>query len=162
MKVSTTHMDLDCCICLLSHAETQNISTSCCNQKIHESCLIAWFIHKGEIDCPLCRSCEIEIKIDDIIKFDISSSPFLHLENRKEYMININQLITRITGHYIVNINDNIEYAYETEQLSNDSAYTFNITRMFPRSFHQMSHYLIYFILYGLLLLIIIFKGNDY
>lgn len=53
------YINEDCCICL-EPMEYNLTKTKCCNQYIHNKCLVDYIIFKyrnrSEIICPLCRS----------------------------------------------------------------------------------------------------------
>lgn len=53
-----------CCICLDNFCD---IKTSCCKNSIHKTCLINWFIYRGQFICPLCRNENIRVNIDEIL-----------------------------------------------------------------------------------------------
>jgi hypothetical protein len=56
--------EISCCICLESEC---NYLTECCKNKIHKECIIQWLIYKGISDCPLCRSNNTLVPINDLL-----------------------------------------------------------------------------------------------
>jgi hypothetical protein len=96
-----------CCVCLENSANINSLNlsiTDCCDQKIHTDCLISWLICKGEFNCPLCRSENIRVSIDDLLQFNIITSEFLNINNKEEYIKNLNILLSKISSHYIITI----------------------------------------------------------
>ena len=135
-----------CCICLNTNAETEHFVTSCCKNKIHSNCIIQWFIHKGEIDCPLCRSKNIDVKIDDILKFDMHSSNFLLIENKDIYLRNLNKILSVLSGHYVINV---------IEESENESENVIENVIEIEQN-HPKAKYIVYILMYSLLFFIIL------
>jgi hypothetical protein len=137
-----------CCICLNTNPDDINFVTSCCKNKIHSCCIISWFIHKGEIDCPLCRSNCIDVTIDDIITFDLNSSNLLLIENKSLYINNLNKILSTLSGHYVINVTD--QRLLSDEQHAPPS-----------RMSKKYIKFIVYFVLYILLVYIIMFFQNK-
>ena len=98
-----------CCICL---DELCEYNTNCCRNPIHKSCLINWFLYKGEFSCPMCRNEKIRVNLEDI----------LHYKSNCELNIDESTLIKNINN--LVN-SYNIEYRI-TIDLPNQTSYPYN------------------------------------
>ena len=55
-----TYIEMDtinCCICL-DNEYIDFVNLTCCNKKIHKTCLLKWIVddNNKELSCPMCRS----------------------------------------------------------------------------------------------------------
>jgi hypothetical protein len=86
-----------CCICLENEC---TYLTECCKNKIHKQCIIQWLIYKGIFNCPLCRSKDIRVPINDLLTtqygdYGLTSS---------EIVLNLNKLLTSYNTPYHITI----------------------------------------------------------
>lgn len=88
-----------CCICLDSDC---NYLTDCCENKIHKSCIVNWFIYKGIFECPLCRSTTTRVPIHDLLTFSVKD----YAMSSKELSTHLNNLLQsyNLSCHITINI----------------------------------------------------------
>lgn len=87
-----------CCVCLETNCDDL---TDCCKNKIHRNCLINWLIYKGTFNCPLCRSTNIRIPIQDLLTSQVSNYGL----TQQEISNNLNKLIKEYNIPYNIVIN---------------------------------------------------------
>jgi hypothetical protein len=99
-------LDTNCCICLDIEC---NYLTDCCKNKIHKSCLVNWFVYKGEFNCPLCRNIDTRLPIHDLLNTPIVDYGL----TKQEISTNLNKLLRSYNLSYNIIIDipqDNFFY----------------------------------------------------
>ena len=97
-------LDTNCCICLDADC---NYLTDCCKNKIHKSCIVNWFVYKGEFNCPLCRNIDVRLPINDLLNTPVVDYGLTQLE----VSANLNKLLRSYNLSYNITIDipqDNI------------------------------------------------------
>lgn len=87
-----------CCICLDNEC---TYLTDCCKNKIHKICIIQWLIYKGEFNCPLCRSTDIRVPINDLLNTQCENYGI----TESEIVTNLNNLLKSYKTPYDIIIN---------------------------------------------------------
>ena len=98
-----------CCVCLDEFCE---FKTNCCRNQIHKGCLINWFLYTGVFGCPICRSENIRVNIEDILHYKSNSE--LNIDEAT-LIQNINKLVNSYNLDYRITID-----------LPNQSVYPYN------------------------------------
>jgi len=97
-----------CCICINTKRENF-ITLKCCNQSIHESCIIEFItsINNDLYNCPVCRN---------RLNIQVSFGKLIDYINEKSELISINKIQSIISHLYkdiqikdLFNINDSAE-----------------------------------------------------
>lgn len=151
-------LDTNCCNCCICLDTECNYLTDCCKNKIHKSCLVNWFVYKGEFNCPLCRNTNTRVPINDLLNTPVVDYGLTHLE----VSTNLNKLLKSYNLSYNITIDipqDNSPsciplYCYRVRLLS------------FRLSYRLIVCLLLIFLLYFISFLIIhnapISKNIDY
>ncbi len=124
-------LDINCCNCCICLDTECNYLTDCCKNKIHKSCLVNWFIYKGEFNCPLCRNTDTRLPINDLLNAPIVDYGLTHLE----VSANLNKLLKSYNLSYNITIDippqphDNSSYlsSYLSSCLSYVSLYYYRV-----------------------------------
>ena len=90
-------LDTNCCICLDTDC---NYLTDCCKNKIHKSCIVNWFVYKGEFNCPLCRNIDVRVPINDLLNTPVVDYGLTSLE----VSANLNKLLRSYNLSYNITI----------------------------------------------------------
>jgi hypothetical protein len=93
-------LDTNCCNCCICLDTECNYLTDCCKNKIHKSCLVNWFVYKGEFNCPLCRNTDTRLPINDLLNAPIVDYGLTHLE----VSANLNKLLRSYNLSYNITI----------------------------------------------------------
>jgi hypothetical protein len=93
-------LDTNCCNCCICLDIECNYLTDCCKNKIHKSCLVNWFVYKGEFNCPLCRNTDTRLPINDLLNAPIVDYGLTHIE----VSANLNKLLKSYNLSYSITI----------------------------------------------------------
>ena len=146
-----------CYVCL---EELCEFKTNCCRNEIHKGCLINWFLYKGSFTCPICRSENIRVNIDDILHY--KSNAELDIDD-KILIKNLNNLVNSYNLDYIITIelpNNNV-YPYNAYILRYRCLYSsVNCCSCFPSRVLKYFMYLLTIPLFYIILIILLNYGS--
>jgi hypothetical protein len=144
--------ETNCCICLDTEC---NYLTDCCKNKIHKSCLVNWFVYKGEFNCPLCRNTDIRLLINDLLNTPIVDYGLTQLE----VSANLNKLLRSYNLSY--NIIIDIPLQSRDNSYSCISLYCYRVRTLRFGLSYRLIMYLLLISLFYFLVFIVMYKYHT-